>query len=153
SSAIIKHRGTEMMDQRTTWLNLKLFGAAAAAIALCTATLQGQPMITNQPVSLAVAVGSNASFTVSASGTLPFNYQWQFNSTNLSDGGRVTGSQTNVLTIASLATSNAGSYRVIVTNSSGSATSTVAILTVGPPLITSQPSSQVVVVGSEVNLS
>src|SRR5206468_8104356 len=37
------------------------------------------PLITTQPLSQSVAVGSNATFNVTASGTGPLSYQWLFN--------------------------------------------------------------------------
>ena len=42
------------------------------------------PTITNLPQSLTVTQGLNATFTVGASGTAPFTYQWTFNSGNIS---------------------------------------------------------------------
>ena len=61
---------------------------------------------------------------------------------NLADGGAFSGSQTSVLTIASISVADGLSYDVIITNSYGSVTSAVATLTViVPPSISSQPSS------------
>lgn len=44
--------------------------------------VKAQPMISTQPQSLAVVVGSNATFSVSATGNGPLTYQWFFNVTN-----------------------------------------------------------------------
>ncbi len=41
------------------------------------------PSITNQPTSHTVMVGSNVTLNVGVTGTGPFQYQWQFNGTNL----------------------------------------------------------------------
>jgi autotransporter-associated beta strand protein/YVTN family beta-propeller protein len=84
------------------------------------------PAITSQPQSLAVTPGSVASFNVVAAGTNPKFYQWQKNGTNLG------GATTNNYTIASATTNDAGSYRVVVTNAFGGATSAVATLMVAP---------------------
>jgi len=46
-------------------------------------TAHAQPVITGQPTSQAVVLGSSATFYVGVSGTGPFTYQWQFNGTNL----------------------------------------------------------------------
>jgi len=82
------------------------------------------PAITQQPISLAVALGAPASFTVTASGTQPLSYQWQLN------GTAIPGATSNVLFIASVQPANAGNYSVVVNNSIGSAGSTVAALTI-----------------------
>jgi hypothetical protein len=69
---------------------------------------------------------------VTAYGTLPLVYQWQFSNTlgwvNLSDNSRITGSRSNILTIASVQGGDAGNYQVIISNSYGSAKSSVATL-------------------------
>ena len=44
------------------------------------------PTIDTQPSSATNVLGTTATFTVAASGTGPFSYQWQFNGTNLYDG-------------------------------------------------------------------
>ena len=50
------------------------------------------------------------------------------NGTNLTDAGNISGSATSTLTIQNTTVSNAGSYSVLITNSFGSVTSTVAAL-------------------------
>jgi hypothetical protein len=83
------------------------------------------PMIT--PFKQTVGLGQAASFTVSNGGATPFTYQWQH---------LVGGTWTNVgpnaatYTINSVGSGDAGSYRVIVSNSLGQATSVTATLTV-----------------------
>jgi hypothetical protein len=103
------------------------------------------PTITGPPQSTSVRAGSNATFSVSAGGTLPLQYQWQFNSTNLFNATNST------LIIANVLASQAGPYRVIVSNTGGSITSAVATLAILlPPALTSQPESQVVIAGATV---
>jgi hypothetical protein len=71
--------------------------------------------------------GQNVTFTTVATGTSPFTYNWEYVSataTNpLSTGGRfsISGTPTNTLTITSLLESDAGTYRVTVTNTHGAA--------------------------------
>lgn len=106
------------------------------------------PTITAHPESLVVAQGSNATFTVSASGLAPLAYQWRFYGTNLP------GATANSYTRASAQTNHAGGYAVVVTNSLGSATSSVAVLTViVPPVITTPPQSQTVTQGVNVGFT
>ena len=89
------------------------------------------PALTAQPQSQSIAAGSDAIFEVAASGAEPLAYQWQFNNDLLQDNSRVSGARSNRLTIARTVTGDAGTYRVVVTNAFGSATSQVATLTVG----------------------
>jgi hypothetical protein len=91
------------------------------------------PTFTSQPQSRTNLAGTIASFSASATGTAPLPYQWQFNNTNLTDNLRITGSQSTNLTILNLLAADTGKYQVIVTNSSGSVTSSVANLTVVLP--------------------
>jgi len=121
-----------------------------------------QPAITSggQPQSGSYAPGQTAQLTVVAAGAAPLVYQWQATNsaaggfTNLTDGGQITGSQSNVLTIANVATANALAYQVIVTNSYGAVTSAPAILSVlSVPIINSQPVSQTALGGSTVSFT
>jgi glucose/arabinose dehydrogenase len=83
------------------------------------------PGITTQPANVTVPVGSTATFTVAASGSGPFSYQWQKNSVNIT--GATSASYTTPPTQAS---DNGAGFRVIVSNDAGSITSSTAILTV-----------------------
>ncbi|MBN2506890.1 MAG: immunoglobulin domain-containing protein [Verrucomicrobia bacterium] len=96
---------------------------------------QSLPTITAQPQSQIVAPGGTASFTVSATSTEPLGYQWQRDGTNLADDGRVAGALTGTLTLSSAVESNAGGYRVVVSNAHGAVTSQVATLEVRPPVV------------------
>ena len=92
------------------------------------------PVITVQPQSKQAVAGRSATLGVQVSGTAPFFYQWRFNGENIS------GANTAELTLNNLQTSQAGSYRVLVFNSAGSAESAAAQLSVVlPPAILQQP--------------
>jgi hypothetical protein len=82
------------------------------------------PAITSQPASETVTAGQSASFSVTATGSPTPTYQWQKNSVNIAQA------TSSTYTIASTATSDAGSYQVVVTNSAGTVTSNSATLTV-----------------------
>ena len=56
-----------------------------------------------------------------------------FNGANLADGGQFLGTASPVLSIGNAQTANAGGYSVVVANAIGSATSTLASLTVVVP--------------------
>ena len=85
------------------------------------------PYLTAQPQSLVVTQGNNATFRAAAGGTAPLSYQWRLNGTNLA------GANGSALNLTSAQATNSGAYTLIVTNSSGSVTSTVATLTVNIP--------------------
>jgi len=86
------------------------------------------PVIVAEPVTTAVYASATAQLTVGATGTA-LQYQWQSaptgtgNFSNLANGGNVSGVTTAQLTITSASAANAADYRVIVSNGSGSVTS------------------------------
>ena len=109
-------------------------------------------VITVQPQSRTNNVGATVTFHVSATSPTPMGYQWQKNGTSLADGGKVSGANTNTLSIMSISDSDAAMYAVVLTNSYGSVTSSDATLTViDPPLITAQPSHLLVLQGTNVS--
>lgn len=112
-------------------------GARLMANALLWAAgTNGPPQITQQPLSQTVTINqsvlfsSNVTFTVTATGISPLSYQWQFDGANLGDTARISGSKSNVLTIAGVRMSDAGKYSVLVSNALGSTQSAVAFLNV-----------------------
>jgi hypothetical protein len=90
-----------------------------------TLTVNVPPLITTQPQSQTVTVGAMATFSVSATGTSPFSYQWYKNgkAINAAVGPIYT-------TPATLSTDNGATFTVKVTNVAGSQTSNAATLTV-----------------------
>ncbi len=95
-------------------------GSATSADA--TLVLNMPPSITNQPQSQTVIVGQNVTFSVGASGTTPFSYQWQFN------GNGIPGATASSFSLAAAQRANAGVYSVLVMNSAGTAISDNALL-------------------------
>ena len=105
-------------------------------------TLNVPPVITTQPQDQNVNQGSNAVFSVAATGTPTLAYQWRF------DGTNIAGATDSSYELANAQPADAGSYSVVVTNMAGSVTSSNAILTVNvPPAITTQPQGQIVIAG------
>lgn len=91
------------------------------------------PVIVDHPQSLAVNEGASASFTVGASGG-GLSYQWQ------KDTIDIPLATTPTYSIPVTTMGSAGSYRCVVTNADGTATSNPATLTiVTPPMITQHP--------------
>jgi subtilase family serine protease len=82
------------------------------------------PTITSQPQNVALLAGSDATFNVQASGATPLSYQWRFNSTDIPAATNASYTRFNVQP------AYAGPYDVVVSNGYGSATSSVAKLSV-----------------------
>lgn len=128
------------------------YGSSTSTVA--TLTVNVPAMITSQPTNQSVILNSNASFSASAAGDAPLVFQWYFNGAPMSDGGRVNGSATGNLMIANAQTNDAGTYQMVVTNEYGTATSTVATLTVLlPAAITASPTNRTVLLGSNATFS
>jgi len=110
------------------------------------------PSITTQPASQTVTAGQTASFSVAASGTAPLSYQWNRNGTAVS--GATSSSYTTPATTSS---DNGAQFAVVVNNTAGSVTSSVATLTVNAapaaPSITTQPASQTVTAGQTASFN
>ncbi|SPE57199.1 hypothetical protein SBV1_2690003 [Verrucomicrobia bacterium] len=70
---------------------------------------------------------------MAATGTPPLSYQWLKNGLALNDSGTASGTQTATLTLSNVGVGDAGGYSVIVSNTYGSVTSIVAMLTVADP--------------------
>jgi|GEM_PF-4117046 len=89
------------------------------------------PGIGAQPVNTSVCNGGSTGFTVVASGTAPLSYQWRRGTTNLSDGGHISGANSPTLSINPAGPGDAGTdYNVVVSNDCGSVTSNNVSLTV-----------------------
>ncbi len=106
--------------------NLYFLSRANGAVYKITFTGSSAPVITNQPQSLTVSEGNQASFSVTANGTAPLNYQWRKNLVN------IIGATNSTYTIPSVAPADEGNYSVVVSNSAGTVTSNNATLTVTP---------------------
>jgi len=83
------------------------------------------PALTTQPGNQAVIVGQTATFIIAASGAPTPTFQWQKNTTNIS--GATNASYTTPATVIG---DNGATYRCVVTNSAGTATSNAGTLTV-----------------------
>src|SRR5712664_2459027 len=93
------------------------------------------PTIVTPPANQTVTAGQTATFSVTASGTAPLSYQWQENGADIS--GATSASST---TPATTAQDNGAQFRVMVSNTAGSATSGMATLTVqSPPVADAGP--------------
>jgi hypothetical protein len=127
--------------------------AMAVALVACgggggnSTETETQPVITTQPVSVTAGAGSDASFSVVATGG-NLKYTWRKDGVVLPD---ITAQK---FTFSPLVAARAGVYDVIVSNKVGSVTSTTATLVVGIlPAITTQPVAQSVAAGGSVTFT
>ena len=107
------------------------------------------PAIVTQPVAVTVTAGQSASFSVSATGSGTLAYSWT------KGGVAISGANSATYTISNTASTDTGSYAVVVTNSVSSVTSTSVSLTVKPlaPAITTQPAAQSITAGQSVSFT
>ena len=110
------------------------------------------PVIATQPTAQTVCAGTDATFSVAATGT----YQWQFSTpaapTSFSN---IIGATSATLTLtAPAATLNGNLYRVLVSGQCGVTTSNTALLTVNtPPAISANPQSVILCAGASTTFS
>ena len=115
---------------------------------VATLTVGYAPGIVTPPASQGVPVGSNAVFSVVASGTEPLSYQWH------KDDAALLGQTGTALQLNAVTATNAGSYSVLVTSPFGAITSAVATLTIQfPPQVTQDPVGGLRPVGSNITFT
>jgi len=127
------------------------YQAASADITISTLTY-GLPTIVTPPANQTAGVGGSASFSVAVTAGGALTYQWQMNGIN------IPGATNASLTLNNLQLSDNGStFAVVVTDATGSVTSSAANLYVSSvpaaPVIETQPTSQTVAAGTTVNLT
>jgi alpha-tubulin suppressor-like RCC1 family protein len=111
-----------------------------------------RPRITASPAPATLVAGQTATFSVTATGTGPLQYQW------LRNGTAVPGATTASHTTPALTLADDGSrWSVQVSNAAGQATSEAALLSVSqppvPPAITAQPADAQVLSGRSVRFT
>ena len=125
----------------TGWQNANTSGDNFTTTATFTiaAPASVAPTISVQPVSLTTTEGDPATFTVAASGTPAPTFQWTF------AGKDIPGALGSRYQIVKTTLGDNGDYAVVVSNTGGTVTSSIATLTVKPaaqpPKITVQPTS------------
>ena len=87
------------------------------------------PSIVGQPAGGQFALGGSVTLKVTAVGTSPFTYAWS------KDNMLLTNATSDTLNLPSLRGTDSGIYRVVITNSAGSATSKDATVAVLDPLL------------------
>jgi hypothetical protein len=103
---------------------------ASAITSAATLTVQFAPIVTTNPTSQTVTAGQSVTFTAAATGNPTVSVQWQVSIDGVS-WTIITGATHSTLTLATTtAGENGYAYRAVFTNTLGSATTSVAVLTV-----------------------
>jgi len=84
----------------------------------------GAPAIKTQPLNVATAKNTTATFSVSATGDSPLNYQWQKN------GVAISGANQSSYSFTATDANNGAKYRCVVSNAKGTVVSEEGILTI-----------------------
>ncbi|MEY4488307.1 MAG: hypothetical protein RIQ79_815 [Verrucomicrobiota bacterium] len=113
------------------------------------------PSFITQPIAITKFVGQSASFTSTVAGNPTPTVQWEKSTNGGTSWSPVSGATSTSLSFASLVYANNGLYRLVATNSQGSATSTQVLMTVTYPVptIVTAPASQTVLIGGNTTLS
>ena len=134
-----------VVSQKGYRYRVNVFGCTPAPVAsnIATLTVNTLAAINTQPTSLVLCEGSNAVYSVAAVGS-GATYQWQVSTTGCAGTfANISGAVTNTLTVVNTqATQSGNTYRVVVTGTCNTVTSTCATLVVNTPIIiTTQPAS------------
>ncbi len=121
--------------------------ATSNGAVLTVSAAASAPAFTTQPSSQTVTAGGTAVFTVAVTGNPTPTLQWKKGGTDIA------GATSATLTLNNVQAADAANYTVVATNSAGSATSSVATLTVNPslvPTVLTQPQGHTVATGHAV---
>lgn len=117
---------------------------ASAAARLSVVPAPAAPTIQAAPQNLTVGTGAMAVFSVAASGSPSVSYQWQVSTDAGTSFANIVGATEQMFFLTGATRADNGKrFRVVVTNSEGTATSSAATLTVlNSPAITVHPVEQ-----------
>lgn len=122
NSGIVAAGGTDRIDNFTV-----------------TGSAPGAPTVSPASQTNNIYYGDSTTLAVSSGGNEPLTYQWYYPnlSTPLTDGGNISGSASQSLSLAYTSTNQAGIYYVVITNSLGSVTGQVTLnISVRAPIVT-----------------
>jgi microcompartment protein CcmL/EutN len=140
SSLTLNNATTDQAGLYTAIVN----GACGSVTNSATLTVNVPVSVSVPPANQTTVVGSNATFSVTASGT-GLSYQWLFN-------GSVVGSGSS-LTLNNVTTGQGGLYTVIVNGTVGSVTNSTTLTVNVPVSVSVPPANQTAVVGSNATFS
>ncbi len=129
-------------------------GVGPDATQAFTLTIDEAPAITTQPTDQTVVSGNPVSFSAAASGFPAPTVQWQVSTDGGATFNNIPGATSTTLTFSAAASNDGYQYQAVFTNTAGTATTTAATLTVNvPPSVTTNPTNQMVLLGSSVSFT
>jgi hypothetical protein len=135
--------GTTAADNGATYqvvVSNSAGSVTSTSVSLTVTAVTVTPAVTTQPSPQTVTVGQSATFTVTASGTAPLSYQWQRQSSGSATWTNVGINSASYTTPGTTLSDGGAAFRVVVSNTAGSATSNAATLTVNSPVGGALPS-------------
>src|SRR5205814_699848 len=117
-----------------------IISGAANSVTNCATLTVNTPTSGTGPDDLVLVTGDTGTFSTTASGTGPFNYQWTDN------GVVIPGATNSNYTVGPVSAGDAGTYCVIISGAANSVTN-CATLTVNMPTTTTGPDDLVLVTG------
>ena len=152
----LKSTGTPITDTRPAAARRP--SRASASISPCRAWVVGTaPVVTQNPSNLTVTAGQQATFTAAATGTPTPTVIWQLSTNGGGHWDDIAWATSTTLTFTTVAAHNGYLFRAKFTNSAGTATTTIATLTVNAapaaPVVTQNPSSLTVTAGQQATFT
>src|ERR1019366_5225794 len=121
--------------RRTVLAGICLALAACGGSADAPPPPETVPTVVTQPADQSVVEGSAATFSVTADGAAPLAYQWSSSTDGIAFTAIAGATSPSSSTAATTLAQSGTRYRVAVSNSLGSVTSSAAVLTVTPALV------------------
>ena len=124
-----------------------IYGTATSGTAQLTISAAAVPPTIAGLINQTVIAGNNATIAATVSGSPAPTLQWQFMSTNISDGPTGNGDSYSGTATSSLTVSNVqypasqGQYSLVASNTAGVVTSNMTLTVIVPPVIVSQPTN------------
>ncbi|MHB8259743.1 MAG: ice-binding family protein [Bacteroidia bacterium] len=145
------------LSDTSSFYNVMISGTCAPKDSSIKVSLRliATPTITIQPASQTVCAGSSVNFSVTTTGT-GLTYQWEKGTTNIINGGNISGATTATLTINPATIADTSSFYNVVINGTCllNDTSIKVSLHVNPlPTVTANASTTIVCAGSSVTLT
>jgi hypothetical protein len=145
---------TAASDDGTRFRAVFTNAVSTATSTAATLTVLVAPAVTSQPTDQTVNAGGTATFTAAVSGNPSPTVQWQRSTNGGASFTNLPGQTSTTLSFTATAADSGNTYRLVATNSSSTATSNPAGLTViSPPQVTGQPADQTVASGQNASFT
>lgn len=95
-----------------------------------TITVNAAPTFTTHPLTQTLCEDQTLNLSVIIAGPAPDSYSWEKDGLALSNGGRISGADSDNLIITNVVNTDEGDYTCVITSSCGSSTSNTAVITI-----------------------